>query len=250
MKPVFIIAFFIAFFSNGVCQTSVGQSVPAVSNYTRSTILHGNIPVGKTNTPPNTIVDVTSGKVDSLLLQNTYLFVNNGALIDKKIQYYYVYNQQLYGTYDGTNSVARFKYLGLSLCLLVTSIYLFVIANRVYHSYFVDKKQVLYNIVFGIVVLFFNVSGTFGVLQAKGLPLSLLVSEAFFYPNQFVLGIVLSSVLLLGIGCFRFTVLLTFPNSEEKTVNKVDNNVSRIAIAFSLVNLLANFATIWMALKS
>jgi len=153
-----------------------------------------------------------------------------------------------YGSYDGSQDLAEFKPLGLSIVLLLFSFYLFFVATKLYHQYF-DKKlkeQILNNIFYFVAILIIF-CWVILVLSIKGIPLSFWNQELMYFPNQFVLGVVLSSLLLLGIGIFRFTIIAFIHNPVDSENVATDIRFSFVGFIFGLLSLVANFWTIWSA---
>lgn len=152
---------------------------------------------------------------------------------------------------DISNELVGFKILGISIVLMIFSIYLYNFATKLFRRYF-DKKEVdsfdtFFTCLFYIVV--FNWAWIYVILSKKDISIKYLKDELLIYPEEFVLGIMLSSVLLLGIGVFRFTLIAFNPISNETKESKMDTRFSFIGFFVAVISLVANFAQIWSFFK-
>ena len=86
-------------------------------------------------------------------------------------------------------------------------------------------------------------------MAVKGLPPNFLGYEFLYFPNQFILGIILSSLLLLAVGIFRFTLIAFIPNSTDNEKTLKDSRFSFIGILFGGLSFVSNLITIWYAFK-
>lgn len=176
-------------------------------------------------------------------------FENQNAIGDGNIKSVYTItekgNTKFYGSYDNSSHLASFKPLGFSITLLIFSIYLFHISTKIYRQYFdKTKAESHFTRIFFFCILFFNISWIAIVLKIKELPLDALLFELLNFPNQFVLGIVLSSLLLFGIGIFRFTLIAFIPNSNNNEKLSKDSRFSLIGFIIGILSALANLVTI------
>jgi len=182
-------------------------------------------------------------------------YVNKNALIDSQVRGTYTLTdgsgkKEFYGTYDFSSKLSDFKTFGLSLTLLIFSIYLFHVSTKIYRQYFDKKaKENYFTPIFYMCALIFNYIWIVIVMTKKGLPMSLTPHEFLLFPNQFVLGVMLSSLLLFTVGIFRFTLIAFIPNSDDNAKTLKDSRFSFIGIVFGLLSALANLVTIWLAFK-
>lgn len=151
-----------------------------------------------------------------------------------------------YGSFDAEKGLEKFKMFGLSIILLVFSYYLFFVASAVYIKNSNDSEypwnQLFVIISILIIVLWFVI-----VFYFKGIPARYFLSELLHYPNQFVFGVLLSSLLVLSIGIFRFS-MVAFAKTELKESGDLQTvRFSFGGLLFSLISMIANFASIWSA---
>lgn len=149
-----------------------------------------------------------------------------------------------YALSDSPVELERFKTLGLSIVLLVFSIYLFYVSTKIYLQY-LDKKvseNYFTYICYGCIVIF-NFLWVIIILEIKNISPELLSSEFLRYPNQFVFGVLLSSLLLLAVGIFRFTLIALIPSDNTEEMSK-DKRFAIIGILFSILGAIANILKI------
>ena len=160
-----------------------------------------------------------------------------------------------YRTYSSTDSLGKvhryYSYNNntqLSLILLIFSIYLFYVATKLYHQYSdKERNESDFNFLFYLISGLILFGWTMLVLLCKGIPINYWYYELLYYPNQFVFGVVLSSLLLLCIGIFRFTIIaFTYQPDDDKNI-KTAVRFSFVGFSFGLFGFIANILTIWSA---
>lgn len=182
-------------------------------------------------------------------------YENENNLFHKNVNWTYTTTDSLgntkhYGSYDNSKDLASFKPLGLSVILFLFSVYLFFVATKLYHQYFDKKfKEQIFNIIIYLCSASIIFSWLILVLSIKGVPISFWNWELMYFPNQFVLGVVLSSLLLLGIGIFRFTIIAFIHNPIDSENVTTDIRFSFVGFVFGILSLVANFWTIWSAFR-
>jgi len=159
-------------------------------------------------------------------------------------------HKKSWATFDNPSDLARFKNLGLSITLLIFSFYLFYVSTKIYRQYF-DKKasEDSFTFVFFGCVALLNIAWLYIVMELKNIPSRFLWYEFLHFPNQFVLGVMLSSLLLFSVGIFRFTLIAFIPNSNDTEKILKDSRFSFIGLIFGIASALANILTIWQAFK-
>jgi hypothetical protein len=181
-------------------------------------------------------------------------FMNTKSLNGKTVERVYSETDSahvyFYASFDSSSDLEKFKTLGLSITLLIFSIYLFHVSTKIYRQYFekTANEDFFTFVFFGSVVLF-NVLWVIITLELKGIPFSFIKDEFLHYPNQFVLGVLLSSLLLFSVGIFRFTLIAFIPNSNNTEKTLTDSRFSFVGLIFGVVSAIANIATIWQAFK-
>lgn len=154
-----------------------------------------------------------------------------------------------YGSFDSSVQQAEFKYLGLSLLLLIFSMYLYNVAARMYRHYVYRKtlpafeQPAVIGLSLGFAYIWCGI-----ILSMKGLPLHFWKLELQAYPSQFVLGFMLPALLLMAIGLFRFSLIFSSSTKYSKTDGR-EYRTSLIGFIFSILNALASLATIWMVMR-
>lgn len=156
----------------------------------------------------------------------------------------------LYGTYDNSKDLVKFTASGLSICLFIFSIYLFHVATNLYEEYFNRRSNEKYfSVFFYVCIGVFNIAWVFIVLRLKGISSEFIFEELLHYPNQFLLGIMLSNLLLFGIGTFRFAIIAIIPTASGNEKKLKDRRFSIIGVIFGLLSILGSIASIWSLLK-
>ena len=155
-----------------------------------------------------------------------------------------------YGSYDQTKELARFQPIGFVFTLLFFSLYLYYISEKMINQHFAREIANNFFYIFFYFISFILIVGWFDiVVLVKGLPPPFIVYDIFYYPSQFILGIVLSNFLLLVVGLFKFILVAFISNSRNnKTIIK-DRRFSIVAIIFGVLGVIANILTVWAALK-
>lgn len=195
------------------------------------------------------------------IISNTLDIYDSGGSNTPYQNYYKLYNVDVewdyittdslgyeyrYGTYDNSIQCSNFKQLGISFILLLFSFYLFFVATKIYNQYF--KEFIIDALVY---ILAFSISAfwIFLVVAFKGIPFEFLFMEFILFPNQFVLGVILSSLLLLGVGIFRFTIIALVHNPENKENLTKNIRFSFVGFIFGIISLVANFLQIYSVFK-
>jgi hypothetical protein len=183
-----------------------------------------------------------------------YEYTNSENLIGKNITSIYTSfdsfgnKKNEYGTFNSSVDLAMFKPLGVSITLLIFSFYLFFVATKLYHQYF-DKKlneQILNNL-FYLVACLLIIGWSKLVLDIKGIPFKFCHWELLQFPNQFILGILLSTSLLLSVGIFRFSIIAFIHNPiDDENVTK-HVRFSYVGFIFGTLGFIANVYTLWFA---
>jgi len=223
---------------------------------TNSTIKTDKIVTNLVQSGSNTIVSMGgSNEHPSVTTTNEYSkYMNDKNVYNKNVCNVYYTTDSLgntseYGSFDNTENIAAFKPLGLSFIVFIFSIYLFYVATKLYHQYF-DKelKEKIFDLLFylcgGLIISFW-----IGIaLSIKGIAIKFLKFEFIDFPNQFVFGVVLSSLLFLSIGIFRFSIvaLIHNPVDSEKVIS--DIRFSFVGFIFGILAIIADLLTIWTAL--
>lgn len=149
-----------------------------------------------------------------------------------------------YAHSDSPLELERFKTLGFSIVLLVFSIYLFYVSTKTYLEY-LDKKvsENYFTYICYACIVVFNFLWVIIILKIKNISPELLSSEFLRYPNQFVFGVLLSSLLLLAVGMFRFTLIALIPSDNTEEMSK-DKRFAIIGLLFSILGAIANILKI------
>ncbi|MBK9728465.1 MAG: hypothetical protein IPO86_10135 [Saprospiraceae bacterium] len=155
-----------------------------------------------------------------------------------KTHYYY--------SFDNTRALLEFKSLGISLILSIFSFYLYYVATKLYREYFdKEKKEEIWNYGFYILSLLIVIIWVGIIIKSKDLIPDFILNEIINYPNQFVLGLVISSLLLFGIGIFRFIVVAFIQHAEDQIRLVKDIRFSFVGLMFGLLSILADLIALW-----
>jgi hypothetical protein len=155
-----------------------------------------------------------------------------------------------YGSYDQTKELARFQPIGIVFTLLFFSIYLYYVSEKLLKLYFNSEIVNKSFYIFFYFVSFILIVGWVAIVfLAKGIPSIFIPNEILNYPSQFILGMILANLLLLGIGIFKF-ILVAFVSDNRKSKTLIrDQRFSFIAIIFGILSAITNFYTLWSAFK-
>jgi len=155
-------------------------------------------------------------------------------------------NTKYYYSYENNIQLSKFKPLGFSLILLFFSVYLFYISSKLYNKYF-DKRNTERNInfIFYILSLLILIFWILLVFSLKNIPFIFWYFELKSYPEQFVLGIIFSSLLLSIIGIFRFMLLSFLTKSKTNANVTKDIRVSYIGLIAGLLSITASLYTVF-----
>ena len=222
-----------------------------------------NISFGQ-NTGQNAVTDTLLNQNANQIIENgriatygndTTHYENEEILAYKKVSRVYTdmdssHKLIYYGSYENSKDLAGLKFLGISVVLLLFSFYLFFVATKLYHQFF-DKhlKERILNTLIYLGVSLMIICWVILAFSVKGIPMTFWISELIYFPNQFVFGVLLSSLLLLVIGIFRFSIIAFIYSPAAGENIKKDTRFSVVGFAFGLLSLLANLWTIWSAFK-
>ncbi|BBE18013.1 hypothetical protein AQPE_2172 [Aquipluma nitroreducens] len=147
---------------------------------------------------------------------------------------------------DITKDVSNFTFLGISLALLIFSIYFFSSTSRLYRSKIENWKQeaIIDQLIYMIALIFVS-SWVALICYVKNLKLDFIFQDLVLYPKQYILGIILAILILSITSIYRhFLLLRLFSIEESSSENQKKKNVTLVTLTFSAVNLGSSLITI------